>query len=398
MINDLYEQLVESVASDRKLEPEKVRALVDQGLFTAQAAKEAGLIDRIAYEDELKEQIKKEQKGEKLSVVRKYGEKKMDADFSGFTGMMKLINLMMGIEPSSGRTYGDKIAVVYALGPIMSGESEQGLLGGSSMGADTIVKALRTADEDKKVRAIVLRVDSPGGSALASDQIWRQVVQIKKPVIASMGDTAASGGYYISMGAQQIFAEPATLTGSIGVVGGKMALGGTLNKLGINTQVVSRGQNSGIFSADQPFSPAERKAIMLLMKDTYLQFTTKAAQGRKMDLDKLEELAQGKVYTGRQAQKLGLVDTIGTLRDAIIAAKVAAGLDKDKKVNLMILPKPKSVFEQFFGGPEIESKVVTSQLRKAAPQLVAPLADIEQLQHLFAEPVNLVLPYRVHIR
>lgn len=397
LIDDLYQQMIENVAADRKLLPEQVRKLVDQGLFTAQAAKEAGLIDRVAYADELKEQIKKENDADKLSVIKKYGKKKMDADFSGFTGMIKLMNLMMGIEPSSGRTYGDKIAVVYALGPIMSGESEQGLFAGSTMGSDTIVKALQTAEKDKKVRAIVLRVDSPGGSALASDQIWRQVALTKKPLIASMGDTAASGGYYISMGAQQIFAEPGTLTGSIGVVGGKMALGGTFNKLGINTQTVARGENSGIFSSDKPFSPAEREALMRLMKDTYQQFTTKAAEGRKMKIEDLEKLAQGKVYTGRQAQQLGLVDKVGTLRDAIMAAKVAAGLNKDKKVNLMILPKPKSFFEQMLGGPEIESRALSSQLRNAVPQLAAPLADIEQLQHLFAEPVNVVLPFRVRI-
>ena len=398
LIDDMYQQMIERVAADRKLDPDKVRQLVDQGLFTAAAAKEAGLIDRVAYEDQWKEAIQKENEADKLSVIKNYGKKKMDTEFSGFTGMIKLMNLMMGIESSAGRSRGDKIAVVYAVGAIMSGESEQGLFGGSTLGADTIVKALRKANKDSKVKAIVLRVDSPGGSAIASDQIWREIEKIEKPVIASMGDVAASGGYYISMGADQVFAEPATLTGSIGVVGGKMALGGTLGMIGINTETISRGRNSGLFSMAKPFSPAERKVLTRLMQETYQQFTTKAAQGREMELDKLQELAQGKVYTGRQAKELGLVDQLGTLRDAVAAAKQAAGIDKDKKVDLLILPKPKSMFEQLFGGPTIESKAISTQLRKIAPQISAPLANAETLQRLFAEPVNLVLPYHVHIR
>ena len=164
-----------------------------------------------------------------------------------------------------------------------------------------------------KVVAIVLRIDSPGGSAMASDLIWRETVRIKKPVIASMGDVAGSGGYYIAMGAEKIFAAPGTLTGSIGVIGGKLVTRGLYDKLGLNTEVISRGANSGTFSSNQPFTPGERKVWMELLQDTYHQFVCKAAEGRKMPYDKLEELAQGRVYTGRTAKKLGLVDELGTL-------------------------------------------------------------------------------------
>jgi protease-4 len=398
VIDDTYEQMIQTIAEDRNIEAAKVRELIDEGLFTPQRAKEVGLVDRIAYEGELKEAIQRQQKADSLTVIRNYGKKKTDTDFSGFTGMIKMMNLMMGIEPSSGISRGDKIAVVYAVGVIMTGESQQGLFSGSTLGSSTIVRALRKAAKDDKVKAIVLRVDSPGGSAVASDLIWREIVQIKKPVIASMGDVAASGGYYISMGADEIYAEPATMTGSIGVVGGKLAMGGTLNKIGINTEVISRGKNSGVFSIDKPFSAGEREVMLRLMRETYKQFTTKAAEGRKMKLAQLEKLAEGKVYTGRQAQSHGLVDKLGTLHDALKAAKKAAGLDENQKVDLMILPKPKSLFEQLFEGPTIESKSIVSGLQRVAPELAAPLAEIELIRHLFAEPVNLVMPFRIQIR
>jgi protease-4 len=250
------------------------------------------------------------------------------------------------------------------------------------------------AAEDPKVLAIVLRIDSPGGSAVASDLIWREVVQIKKPVIASMGDVAASGGYYVAMGARKIFAEPGTVTGSIGVVGGKLVLGGLYKKIGITTAVISRGKNSGALSDTQPFTPEERKAWTTLLEDTYRQFVDKAAQGRKMPKEKLEELAQGRVYTGRMAVANGLVDALGTLSDAVAEAKKAAGLKPDDKVELQILPRPKSIFEQLFGDPGD----VTTDLRLAIPGLRNPLWQAALLRHLFAEPSLVLMPFQVKLR
>ena len=208
----------------------------------------------------------------------------------------------------------------------MTGESTTSLFGGSSVGSDTILRALRQAEADAKVKAIVLRVDSPGGSALASDLIWREIVKSKKPVVVSMGDTAASGGYYVSMGAKKIFVEPGTLTGSIGVVGGKLALRGLFDKLGVTTETISRGKTSGTLSITDPFSLEEREGWKRLMLDTYQQFTTKAAEGRHMDLKKLEGLAQGRLFTGRMAVANGLADQLGTLDDTIAEARSQAGI------------------------------------------------------------------------
>jgi protease-4 len=398
LVGDLYDQLVTTISESRGIKPDKVKALIDQGLFTAADAKAAGLIDRVSYEDDLKKSILKDQKAKTLAVIRNYGKKKLDTDFSGFTGMIKLMNMMMGIDTNVVRSRNDKIAVVYAVGPIFTGESQSDLLGSSILGSETIVKALRKANKDPKVKAIVLRVDSPGGSAIASDQIWREVVTIEKPFIASMGDVAASGGYYISMGADKIFVEPGTITGSIGVVGGKLAIGGLFEKVGITTDVVSIGKNNGIFSTEAPFSPSERKAITKLMEETYEQFTTKAAEGRKMKIETVKELAQGKIYTGRQAKQNGLADELGTLRDAIAAAKKAAGLGAGQKVDLEILPKPTSLFEQMFGGPMIESRALDAQVNRVLPEAAGVLRQVEMLRRMFDQPVNTVLPYQMQIK
>jgi protease-4 len=312
--------------------------------------------------------------------------------------MMKLMNLLMKSSSDTSHGNDDQIALVYAVGAIMTGEGKAGLLGGKIVGADTVIKALQKAENEERVKAIVLRVDSPGGSALASDLIWHQVRQCKKPVISSMGDVAASGGYYICMGADRIFAQAGTLTGSIGVIGGKIAVGNSFQKLGITTDVVSRGKNSGVFSILTPFTPAEKDVLWKMMREIYRQFTSKAAESRKMELKDLQALAEGKIYTGKQAEQIGLVDDVGTLHDAITAAKKAAGLAEDQKVDLLILPETKSLFEELFSGQIIDTRIQINGLENLAQQWTAPLAEVEILQQLFRQPVQTMLPYRIKIR
>ena len=342
-------------------------------MFTPERAKEAKLVDRVCYEDELIASLKESLSAEEVVVDRQYGKKKLDTDYSGFGGFMKLMEAMMGVEPPTTGGKSPRIALVYAVGPIMSGESDSGAFGQeSSVGSDTLVKALRDAKQSDRVKAIVLRVDSPGGSALASDLIWREVATCDKPIVVSMGNVAASGGYYISMAADKIFAEPGTLTGSIGVVGGKMALRGLLDKVGINVQTISRGKNASSFSAIDPFSASEREAWHRMMKDTYHQFTAKAAEGRKMDADKLEKLAQGRIFTGRMAVENGLVDKLGTLTDAVAEAKTMAGLKADEKIDLQLLPKPKNFFEQLFDGSTADSEVHSAAQSLVPAELLLP--------------------------
>ena len=409
LLDDYYRQMVEMIASARGLTAEQVQAAIDSGPHTAVAAKELKLIDRVAYADELTGLIRGNREGLKVTFDSKYGKKKLDTDFSGLTGMIRMMNLMMGVEPRTRASKTPKIAVIYASGIIMSGSSSTSPLGTQVMGDRTIVKAIEQAAGDDSVKAIVLRVDSPGGSALASDLMWRALQKCGKPVVASMGDVAASGGYYISMGAATIFAEPGTITGSIGVVGGKFGMQGLFQKVGITTDVVSRGKNSGVLSLLQGFTDSERKAMQAMLDAIYRQFTEKAAKGRKMEYDTLEKLARGRVYTGAQAKEVGLVDQLGTLDDAVAYAKRLAGMQADDTIERLNLPKPGSPFEQLFGpidaGAQARMKAgqpAAGHLLEAAAQLAPELArQLEMLQlidRLSADPRLTLLPFQLRIR
>ena len=394
LVDDSYQDMMTTIAADRHLKDYQVKTHLDRGLFTAKDAKKAGLIDEVLYADQLQDALAKRLKAKKVKVVTSYKKKKIDTDFSGLSGMMKLIQLFTGGKPSKGAGKKQKIAVVYAVGPIMEGKSANGLFGGSTMGSTTMIAALRKAAADPKVAAIVLRIDSPGGSATASDLIWRETMRIKKPIIASMGDVAGSGGYYIAMGARKIFAAPGTLTGSIGVIGGKLITRGLYDKLGLNVEVISRGANSGALSSSQPFTPEERKVWMDVLQETYRQFVGKAAEGRKMPYNKMEEMAQGRVYSGQAAKKIGLVDTLGTLKDAIAAAKTAAGLKADAEVDLLVLPKPKTFFEQLFSDPS----ATTGELESLMPECFQTLRQTTMLRRLLCERILLWMPYGVQVR
>ncbi len=405
ILDDYFRQMVDLVAEGRKLDREKVIAAIDSGPHTAAEAHKLGLISRVAYEDELEKLISTAEAGLEVKVVQKYGKKKVDTDFSGFAGMMKMMNLLMGIEPTRRRSTRPKIAVIHASGMIMSGASTSDMFGNNVLGSETLIKAIRTAGSDSSVKAIVLRVDSPGGSALASDLMWRALEKVDKPVVASMGDVAASGGYYISMGADTIFAEPGTLTGSIGVVGGKFALKGLYDKIGISTSVIHRGKNSGAMSTLESFSETERKAMVKLLHDVYDQFTQKAAKGRKMDHAKFEKLARGRVYTGAMAVKIGLVDKLGTLDDAVAHAKRLIGLKADDDIDRMILPRPISPFEQLFGpidaqmrGQAATASTLSQTLGAISPDLARQLQAINLVNLLARESRLTLMPFRITVK
>lgn len=393
VIDDTYERFVANVAADRKLEDYQVRTYIDQGLFTAADARRAGLVDHVDYPDAFLDELPKKHDAETLDLVEKYKKRRRTDDFSGVGGMMRLMQLMLGGKPGETAGAGKKIAVIYAIGPIMQGRSSSSVFGIETLGSTTLVEALREADDDSTVVAIVLRVDSPGGSAIASDLIWRETVRIEKPIIASMGNVAGSGGYYIAVGADKILAAPGTLTGSIGVVGGKLVTGKLYEKIGLSTEVIHRGKNSGLFATNQPFSPSEREAWLTSMKEIYRQFVAKSAEGRNMSFEDLEELAQGRVYTGAMAAANGLVDDLGTLHDAVAEAKKAAGLDADDKVELLILPRPRSMFERLFGDPD-----ASLDADAMLGQIATPLAALNLARQIFAEPVLTVMPCLIELK
>jgi protease-4 len=409
LVDSLYDEMVTTIVKDRPLSIAEAKAAIDTGLLTATRAKELGLIDRIAYPDMLRKELAESYEAEPLVYVKNYGQKKVDTDFSGPMGFVKLMQVMMGGGSSSRQARGKKIAVVYAIGPIMTGKSESDPFGGQVMGSTTIVEALREANEDKQVVAIVLRIDSPGGSALASDLIWHETQVIDKPIVASMGDVAGSGGYYIAMGADKIVAAPGTVTGSIGVVGGKLAYRGLYDKLGISTETIERGRNSGLFGSSAQFTESQRAVVTEMMEDIYRQFTTKAAEGRKMPVEKLRELAGGRVYTGRQALENGLVDQLGTLQDAIGEAKQLAGIDKDVDVKIEVLPEPTNFLESLLGDLDAEEEVRLgafigstgsgwAELGRLSPELVELARRAYRLRAAFDQPAALVMPFELEIK
>jgi len=406
MVDDLYDQTIDTIAVDRGLDRENVKGLIDQALISPKQARSGGLIDVIQYRDGLRRTIADDLSAEEVEFENGYGKKKVESEFEGLSGMLKLMEMMMGQEKDKAETGRKRLALIYAAGPIMTGQSESDLFGEETLGSDTLVAAIDKAAEDKDVIAVVLRVNSPGGSALASDLIWQAIERAKKekPVIASMGDVAASGGYYISMGCDTIYVDPGTITGSIGVVGGKLALGGLYAKLGLKTTVISRGKNSGLFSSEEPFTSSERKAWQGMMQETYRMFKAKAATGRNIPAKKLEGLAGGRIWTGQRAIKNGLADKTGTLYEALKDAKQRGGIGDDEKVDLLILPKPRSFFEQLFDteGAAAEA-VVARRAATAAWQELAPagfegLRDVSACRRLFAEPSLLWMPYRIDVK
>lgn len=402
LLDDVYDNgVIGGIIAGRsanKWTPEQVKKLIDAGPYTARAAKAAGLIDRLAYADGFEDGLKGVLKAEKVKLSKNYGAAKEEKfDFTNPLDLWKLLSPSAGSSSTK-----PKVAVIYATGAIVTGKSGGGLLDGATCGSETIVAAIRQAEQDKTVKAIVLRVDSPGGSALASDLIWKELKRCKKPVVASMSDVAASGGYYISMGAGKVYAEPGTLTGSIGVVGGKLATADLEKKVGVSTEVISRGANSGILSMSTPFTDAERKAMTALMREVYDQFLDRVVDNRtgngvRLTTERLEkDLAGGRVWTGRQAKELGLVDELGTMSDAVAAAWQAAGQKPDAEPELLLLPKPRDLFERLMGLRE-ESGLSLLGL-KQVPGLGAKLGGVETLLRLRGEPVWVVLPHSVTIR
>jgi protease-4 len=402
--NDLVARIVKARPA-KKFTKEQVEKIIDEGPYTAKQALKLGLIDRVAYADTFQDDLKKVLDAKEVTVVKNYGQAKSEEiDLGSLTGILKLLSAMSGPKTPASSTK-PKVAVIYAVGTITTGKGGLSLLGLQSVGSDTIIEAIRQAEEDKTVKAIVLRVDSPGGSALASDLMWNELVKCKKPVVASMSDVAASGGYYISMGAKKIYAEPGTLTGSIGVVGGKLAVGGLYENVGLKTEVLSRGANAGILSIQRPFSDSERKAMTALMADIYDQFLDKALEGRKragkkMTRDELVKLAGGRVWTGRQAKENGLVDELGTLDDAIADAWKLAEMPADKEPELLILPKPRSLLDSLMSSDR-DTKAVELRLApllREMPELKRKLGPAESLLRLRGESVWLVSPYGVEVR
>jgi protease-4 len=321
LLDSLYGSYVAGLQTGRNKTAEQVQAMIDNGPYDGQQALKAGLVDELVYDDQLRDRLKD---GTPLAP----GKYARQARGFGFD-------------------HRPKVALVYAVGDIIPGESQGGPFGGQFAGSDTVAAALRQARKDSDVKAIILRVDSPGGSGTASDVIWREVVLAKKvkPVIVSMGDLGASGGYYIAMAADAIVAQPTTITGSIGVFGGKFTLHGLYDKVGMSKEILTRGQHADLFSEYRPWNDEERAKFRSMMVSFYQDFVTRAAEGRKKSFEDIDAVAQGRVWTGTEALNHGLVDRLGGMDVALGLAKERARIGKDEDVNLVVLPERKGFIE-----------------------------------------------------
>jgi protease IV len=328
---DLYDQIVRGIAETRKRTDAEIRTLVDQGPFLPEDALRAGLIDDVAYEDQVVEKLRDIRPGSALRDI--------DAD------------AYSRVSPASlGLNKGPRVAVIYAAGAIASGRSGFDPLNGAAVGSETLTQYIRDARRDSSIRAIILRIDSPGGSAVASDAIWRELTiarneRTDRPIIASMSDLAASGGYYIAMPAHVIVAQPSTLTGSIGIFGGKFVTGGAYGKLGANIESTSIGKRAEMNSPIRRYNADELTKVHEQLQSFYDDFVEKAAQSRRSTPEKIDQLAQGRVWTGQQAKANGLIDALGGLDTAIRFAKEHAKIGVDTDVELVTYPPRRSFYE-----------------------------------------------------
>jgi protease-4 len=331
---DLFEQIVSGVAETRDKTEEEVRALVDEGPFLAADAVKAGLVDQVAYEDEVMENLRSDDRA--MPTVNA-------ADYARVSAT------------SLGLNRGPRIAVIYASGAIVGGKGGFDPLNGETVGSEPLIEAIRDARNDSSVRAIVVRIDSPGGSATASDAIWRELTLARdekkdRPLIVSMSDLAASGGYYIAMPAQVIVAQPSTLTGSIGIYGGKFVTAGAYEKLGAHIESTSIGRNAELESPARPFNASELQKVEAQLRSFYSEFIRRAAESRHTTPEKIDSVGQGRVWTGRQAKDYGLVDELGGLDRAIAIAKERAKIAASSDVEIITFPRAKSFYQMVSEG------------------------------------------------
>ncbi len=322
LIGSWFEQITAGIAADRGLDAAQVKALVDKGPLLAPEALESKLIDHLGYRDEFEATVKSELKGAGDVTLARY---------LGSEAMTK---------KGAGRK---KVAVINAVGEIDRAKDDGKIIPDDGIHAESMSKAIRKAADDKDIDAILLRIDSPGGSYVASDTIWREIMKArekKKPVIVSMGNVAASGGYFIAMPADRIFADAATITGSIGVFSGKVVIDGALAKLDIGHEQVTFGESAGMFSATRDFSPRDLARLNQMLDATYADFTGKAAQGRGKTPAEIEQVARGRVWSGADAVKNGLVDELGGFTKALDFVKTRIGLKAEDQVTLVAFPEP----------------------------------------------------------
>lgn len=369
LLDDLYNQYLNEVSSARDMSRADFSALVQAGPFLAQDALQKKLVDHLGYWDQIGEYFRRRTGSWNPTGFAQYRQTLSDGS-------------------------GPRIAIIYASGEIVSGASQYSSTGGEVMGGNSVSAEIRRARKDPSIRAIVLRVDSPGGSSLASQVIRREVqlAERSKPVVVSMSDLAASGGYWISMSADKIVADPDTITASIGVFSGKMNIEGLYQLLGVSTDYVATSDNATLYSDQQNFSPAQQQTVQKMLNDVYANFTEGVASGRHLPISTVDQIAKGRVWSGERAKELGLVDELGDTDRAIEVAKHLAHIPANESVELVRLPRRQSFFDLLLA--RAQGDVRASRSVYDSPQSL--LQRISAMAR--SEPVRVQMPFTLTIR
>lgn len=404
----MYDEIVAGIASARKIEPDVVRQTIDESMVSGKLAKTRGLVDHLIDQDGLRELVAKKLGGE-IELDPTYGVQKREAvDFSNVFSLLS--SLTKRSEPDDEATK-PTVAVVYAEGVIVDGDGGEDNLfgGGGNVGSEPMRKAFRLALRDDNVKAVVVRIDSPGGSALASEVMWQGLRRLaaKKPVVISVGGMAASGGYYLASAGDTIYADPTAIVGSIGVVGGKFVMKDLFDKLGVHTERFAKGNNAGLFSSNEPFSDRQKVMVTTWMKSTYDQFTGRVMTTRTGKIKDIDRVARGRIFTARQAKELGMVDEIGGIGAAIKAAADKGGL-KAGAYDVKQVPSPKTLGDYLSGAAQQEARFpfqpkvevnLDGVLGAISPALRRQLGQqLQMVQLLQGRPVILMSPYAITVK
>lgn len=362
VLNSWYGQVVKGISESRHIPEDQVKAVMDRAPLLGQEAVDAKLVDGLNYRDEVYAEAKKKAgEGAELLYLSKYLDR-------------------AGRPHEKGKT----VALIYGVGTVTRGKSAYDpIFGTPSMGSDTVAAAIRAAVEDKNVKAILFRVDSPGGSYIASDAIWREVTRAReagKPVIVSMGNVAASGGYFVSIPADKIVAQPGTVTGSIGVLSGKMLTTGLWDKIGLSWDEVHAGNNATFFTGTHDYSPQEWARFQAWLDRVYADFTGKVADGRKLPKDLVLQIAKGRIWSGEDAKQLGLVDELGGFDVALKLAKKSINVPENEDVKLKVYPEKTPLWRALLSeGPDSGEKEAKAEVMLRVLQTIQPIARKMQI-------------------
>lgn len=401
LVDSLFTYIVDGIATTRGLSRDTVRRAIDETMVTGLDAKERGFVDHLIDIDGIRDLIEGKLDGE-MNLIDNYGAKaREEIDFSNIFSLLKAMN------PKQEDTKGPTIALIYAEGVISDGSGGGSLFESGGVGSDPMREAFRAAVRDDNIKAIVVRIDSPGGSALASEVMWQAARRAakEKPLIISIGGMAASGGYYLASAGDYIFADPSAIIGSIGVVGGKFVLKDLYEKIGLSTEEFSKGRNANLYSSNSTWNDQQRALVKKSMTQVYEQFTQRVMTTRRGKIQDVDKVARGRIFLAGEAHKLGMVDELGGLEKALAYAADRSGLEKNK-YEVKMLPAPKTLADMLAGGgTDLRAPVKAAALSSDSLLLALPESarksiarQLQLMKMLERRGVVLLAPFEVKVK